>query len=792
MLQSQQLVPRLSSLRSRLMFTVLVAITPGLILLYLADISWMGFTVGLAALAAAWYGGERFILRHVRVLYTASRQLAAGDFTTRTGMADEPGELGELARTFDQMAETLEQRAREQEETGHTLLNRALQQTVVAALGQFALVTNDLPSLLNQATQLVAQTLETEFCSVLECGNSRHSLTLTAGVGWRDGCVGQAFPLGDATTQDGLALSTGEPLVINDLGKDRRFRPSPLLRSHGVISSITVVISARGVPFGLLGVHTSRPREFTGDEVHFMLSVASELGMAVQRLLAEAQMHKLATFAQLNPNPALEFSADGQITYHNDAAMQLAVAMKKSHPREVLPANTAQIVRDCLISTRTDVRLRTQQDHRTLSWSFHPVIGSGIVHCYVEDITERLNLESQLLQSQKMESIGQLAAGVAHDFNNLLTIIQGHSGLLTSRSQPTRETRESAQAISFAADRAAALTRQLLVFSRKSVMQVKPLDLREIVGQLGKMLRRMVGETILVEFEPPASLPTIHADAGMIEQVLMNLVVNARDAMPRGGTVRLNVSEVELSPENMGSHPQSRPGHFVRLQVADTGMGMDAATQARIFEPFFTTKEVGKGTGLGLATVYGIVKQHEGWIEVQSEVGAGSTFCVYFPVAHLLTVPKQDAPPVDEVTGGDETILVVEDEPVLRDLAQVILEECGYRVLTANSGPEALEVWASKGGAIDLLLTDMVMPNGLSGVDLAERFIGRKPTLRVVFTSGYTMDEMSTSFLKKHNDARYLQKPYNRDILARVVRETLDQSSPPTPARSFNVRLVAA
>jgi len=774
------------------MLTVLVAITPGLILLYLADISWMGFGVGLAALAAAWYGGERFILRHVRVLYEASRHLTAGDLSSRTGMADEPGELGELARTFDQMAATLEQRAREQEEAGHSLLNRALQQTVVAALGQFALVTNDLSSLLNQASMLVAQTLETEFCGVFECSKAKDSLALTAGVGWRDGCVGQTLQLGDATTQDGFALSTGEPLVVSDLASDPRFRPSLLLRSHGVTSGISVVISTRGVPFGLLGAHTSRRREFTGDEVHFMLSVASALGMAVQRLQSEAEMLKLATFAQLNPNPAFELSVSGEITYHNEAALRLALAMKKSHPREVLPANTSQIVNECLNGQRTEARFRTEQEQRTLSWWFHPVPASGVVHCYVEDITERLNLESQLLQSQKMESIGQLAAGVAHDFNNMLTIIQGHAGLVATRQQVTRETRESAQAISFAADRAAGLTRQLLVFSRKSVMQVKSVDLRETVGQLGKMLRRMVGETITLEFQPPASLPTIHADTGMIEQILMNLVVNARDAMPRGGTVRLGVSEVEVDPAYVETHPQSRVGQFVCLRVTDSGLGMDAATQARIFEPFFTTKEIGKGTGLGLATVYGIVKQHEGWIEVQSEVGVGSTFLIYFPAARTLPVVAEDTPDDAIISGGEETVLVVEDEPVLRDLAQMILEECGYRVLTASTGPEALDVWTAKGGEVDLLLTDMVMPNGLSGVDLAEKLIRCKPTLRIIFTSGYTMDEMSTSFLKKHNDARYLQKPYTRDVLARNVRQLLDQGTNLPPANPFNLRLVAA
>jgi len=780
-------LPRLSSLRTRLMLTVLIAITPGLVLLYVADISWMGFCVGLAALAAAWYGGERFILRHVRVLYDASRRLATGDLSSRTGMGHEPGELGELARTFDHMAEALEQRAREQEETSHALLNRALQQTVVAALGQFALVTNDLATLLSQACMLVAQTLETEFCSVLECSKSGDQLTLCAGVGWRNGSLGQTMPRGDNATQDGLTLRTGEPLVITDLRSETRFRPSALLRSHGVTSSINVVISTRGVPFGLLGVHTAQRREFTGDEVHFVLSVASALGMAVERLQSEARMHKLATFAQLNPNPALEFSADGQLTYFNDAAVQLATALNKSHPREVLPASTPQILSDCFNAVQTEVRLRTAQDHRTLAWWFHPVLASGVVHCYVEDITERLNLEAQLLQSQKMESIGQLAAGVAHDFNNMLSIIQGHAGLMVSRSPVPREVHESSQAISFAADRAAGLTRQLLMFSRKNVMQVKPLDLREIVGQLGKMLRRMVGETISLEFQPPATLPTIHADAGMVEQVLMNLVVNARDAMPRGGTIRLGVSEIDISPAYVETHPQARLGTFVCLCVSDSGSGMDAATQARIFEPFFTTKEVGKGTGLGLATVYGIVKQHAGWVEVQSELNVGSTFQVFFPAAAQAVAKTTNGVATNgKVSGGHETVLVVEDEPVLRDLAQIILEECGYRVLCAGSGPEALAVWQAKGGAIDLLVTDMVMPGGISGVELAEAMIKLTPALRVIFTSGYTMDEVSTAFLRQHNDARFMQKPYDRATLAGTVRGALDRPA----ANRFNVRMV--
>jgi CheY-like chemotaxis protein len=298
-----------------------------------------------------------------------------------------------------------------------------------------------------------------------------------------------------------------------------------------------------------------------------------------------------------------------------------------------------------------------------------------------------------------------------------------------------------------------------------------------------KMLQRLLGETVALEFQPPAQLAAVFADAGMIEQVIMNLAVNARDAMPEGGRLTLDVSEVEIAQTDTLTHPESRPGRFVCLRVSDTGVGMDTAIIGRIFEPFFTTKEVGKGTGLGLATVYGIVKQHEGWIEVTSQVGKGSTFRVFLPASDAAAAAgeKADTDPMAFVRGGTETILVVEDEPVLRDMAQLILEELGYRVLSAGSGREALSVWEQHAGRVDLLLTDMVMPEGVSGVELAERILALQPNLRVVFTSGYTVDDVSEAFLARTN-ARFLQKPYTRTTLAQAVRRALDQRPAPAPA----------
>ncbi len=776
---------RFSSLRVRLVGTVFLAITPAWLLMYYVDkhyfskygshIPWTDFTIGLVALVAAWYGGERFILRQVRELSRAARELAAGDLTSRTGISKEHGELSELARAFDQMADSLQERVKEREEAERTLLNRAFQQTVVGALGQFAMISNDINALLNQAVMLAAQTLEVEQCHVLEVQPGGKFLLLRAGVGWKDGAVGKIVVPADPKTEVGVTLAAGEPVAFDDLARETRFRGSTLLQDHGVVSGVSVAISGYGQAFGLLGAHTGRRRTFTEDEIHFLFSLATVLAMAVERIRAETQLQKLAAFAQLNPNPAMELTGEGAITYFNDAAQQLATSVGQDHPRMILPANIHEIVRECLQTRKSMVDLEAQVAGRTLSWSFHPVETEQVVHSYVADITDRLNLEAQLRQSQKMESIGQLAAGVAHDFNNLLTVIQGHSGIVLAKPNLPPEMLDSSQAIYFAAERAASLTRQLLMFSRKNVMRPKALDLRDCVTNMSNMLKRVLGEPVTLVFNPPAEIPLVHGDSGMLEQVIMNLAVNARDAMPKGGTLTIVIKPVELQHDYVQSHPESRPGSFVSLRVSDTGFGIDPATMARIFEPFFTTKEVGKGTGLGLATVYGIVKQHEGWLEVSSEVGKGSDFVVFLPATtQTVKATLPEASPGGAVQGGSETILVVEDEPVLRDMAHLILQDCGYSVLDAGTGAEALKVWDSNPGKIDLVLTDMVMPGGMSGRELAGRLLAKRPNMRIIFTSGYNMEETNTDFFRR-GGAFFLQKPYTRNSLTKLVRECLDK-----------------
>jgi signal transduction histidine kinase/CheY-like chemotaxis protein/HAMP domain-containing protein len=769
----------LSGLRLKLVGTMFLAVAPPLAIMYFLKLEqWAGFLVGLLALAAAWIGGERFIMRQVRVLLSTTERLAQGDTTARTGVTDTKSELGQLAHTFDSMAESLELRARERADSESLLLYRAQQQSVVAALGQFAMVNRDFNELLNQAVHLVAETLEVQFAHALELDSEKGALNFRVGFGWRENSKNDTTMEARGRSQGAFVLQQGQPVLIHDLRQERRFIAARQLLEHGVASGICLPIVTRQQPYGVLGIYTLKPRQFTGDEVQFLLAVANTLGMAAERHRTERELQKLAAFTRLNPNPAMEFSADGRITYVNNAALKLARTMEHNHPQEILPANIREIVHSCLRTPLELPHFETKVGGRTLTWSFHPVAESRVVHCYVEDSTERLSLESQLRQSQKMESIGQLAAGVAHDFNNMLTIIQGHAGMLLKRPEMPPQAADSIQAVLFASERAAGLTRQLLMFSRKNVMQPKHLDLREVVTNLSKMLQRLLGETVHLDFTPPTELPLVEGDTGMVEQIIMNLAVNARDAMEGGGTLSIGLSAVEVGEDYAQTHPDAHAGKHVCLRVSDTGCGMDTYVITRIFEPFFTTKEVGKGTGLGLATVYGIVKQHRGWVEVTSEPGQGTTFTVFFPASHEVSrsAPEEIAPTVTANTGGNETVLVVEDEPVLREMAQMILQESGYHVLMAANGKEALELWEQHRESIALLFTDMVMPAGVSGVDLATRLLAQSKQLRIVFASGYTVDDISTDFLTRNNNARFLQKPYSGITLAKAVREALDGS----------------
>jgi PAS domain S-box-containing protein len=387
------------------------------------------------------------------------------------------------------------------------------------------------------------------------------------------------------------------------------------------------------------------------------------------------------------------------------------------------------------------------------------------------DITGRRQLEDQLRQAQRMEAVGMLAGGVAHDFNNLLTIITGYSQLILNNLGPEDPNRHSAEQIMKAGERAGALTKQLLAFSRRQVLQPKVLDLNKLVSGMGAMLQRLIGEDVDLRLVLPPDLGSVSADPGQIEQVLMNLVVNSRDAMPKGGVLTVETANVHLDENYAGRHVAVKPGPYILLAVSDTGSGMDAATQARLFEPFFTTKGSGKGTGLGLSTVFGITKQSGGSVDVYSEPGHGTSVKVYLPrIDQPVSVEAQDAK--KRFARGSETILLVEDDDMVRTLVRETLQREGYKILDAPGPLEARKMAEHFKPAIQLMITDVVMPK-VSGRELAEQLTRKRPHMKVLYMSGYTDNAvLNSGILQK--EVAFLQKPFTPAALTEKVREVLE------------------
>ncbi|MEI6786972.1 MAG: response regulator [bacterium] len=389
-------------------------------------------------------------------------------------------------------------------------------------------------------------------------------------------------------------------------------------------------------------------------------------------------------------------------------------------------------------------------------------------------LRDRKQLEQQLFQAQKMEAVGRLAGGVAHDFNNLLSIIVMNAAELSARKDLTPTQADEVNDIALAAERGSNLTRQLLAFSHTQVLQMGALDLNEVVVGITKMLHRLIGEDIVLNSRPIPGEAHVWADRSMIEQILLNLAINSRDAMPEGGRLDLELDSLAVDAASAAAHAVTA-GDFVCLTVRDTGCGIAPEHLPHLFEPFYTTKAVGRGTGLGLATVHGIVEQHHGWVEIESQQGKGTICHVYLPKLTQVKAPKAAVPAPVELRGGGETILVVEDDPSLRTLAVRLLEQYGYRVFEAPNGVVAAELWRIQGGAIDLLLTDVIMPGGVSGGKLAEQLLSEKPGLKVVFMSGYP-GAVASRGVTFTQDMCFLQKPFASTKLIQIVRDCLDKA----------------
>jgi PAS domain S-box-containing protein len=459
-------------------------------------------------------------------------------------------------------------------------------------------------------------------------------------------------------------------------------------------------------------------------------------------------------------------------------------------PAEIFLWEKPELADQWLESQARGVKVRdVEANIRTQAGALHEVLVScsplsfaGEPHSLLlaQDVAERALLEKQLRQAQKMEAIGQLAAGVAHDFNNILTVIQGHVGLMQRSFEAGDPSPKSLEHISEAAVRAATLIRQLLMFSRKQVMQFRHLDLNQVLQHGIVMLQRLVGEHVQISLSPCPSIPAIHADPSMLDQIVMNLAVNARDAMPNGGRVSISTSLERVQRGPIPFDPEPREGDFVCCTLSDTGCGIPPLILDRIFEPFFTTKPVGKGTGLGLSTVLGIVRAHHGWLTVESGPAQGTTFRLYFP-ASSQAAEKTEPLTDPALCKGRETVLVAEDEDTLREMVVSVLAIQGYTVLEAASGQQALQVWENTDQPIDLLLTDMVMPGGIMGSELAETLLSKSPRLKVIYTSGYSpgMEGSDVSFLKGRN---FLSKPYSVGRLSQVVRACLDAQLEAVPA----------
>src|SRR5215475_2602706 len=388
------------------------------------------------------------------------------------------------------------------------------------------------------------------------------------------------------------------------------------------------------------------------------------------------------------------------------------------------------------------------------------------------DVTDRRGLEEHLRRAQKMEAIGQLAGGVAHDFNNLLMVIRGHVELLLNRSGEDPNVSRNAEAIQKASDRAAGITQQLLAFSRKQVLQAHVIEMREVVKDIANLLRRLLGPMVEFKLQVPPEPLWVRADESQLEQVVLNLAINARDAMPQGGTVTTILDHVKRDSYAVRRRPGMMEIDYIRLRVIDTGTGMDAATQARIFEPFFTTKEFGKGTGLGLATVYGVVKQSDGWIWVDSTLGEGTKFEIFLPAVNAPEDDVMKSKVKTKQAGGSETILVVDDEEGVREVASQYLSSRGYKVLSAESGAQALELAGTQSGPIHVLVTDTVMP-GMSGPALAKKLLAARPETKVLYISGYAEDTSLLEDARVRGDA-FLQKPFGLDSLAEKLRAMLN------------------
>jgi PAS domain S-box-containing protein len=688
-------------------------------------------------------------------------------------------------RFFTGIARDITERKRVEEMQVRRAAQMALRSDINAALAES---NAPLQRILEHCVEAMVSHLSAAFARIWTLNKEEDMLELQASAGIYTHIDGPHARVPVGAFKIGLIAEECEPHITNDVQTDPRVSDKEWAKREGMIAFAGYPLIVEGRLVGVMAMFARQ--RLAGDTLDALASLADIISQGIERKRAEEELlqseQRYRLLFERNPQPMWVFDLETlSFIEVNEAAIYhygysrkefLTLTIKDIRPPEDVPNLLANVSRITPQHEEAGVWKHRKKDGTVIDVEItaHELTFYGrpaqMVLAY--DVTERRVLEEQLRQSQKMEAVGQLAGGVAHDFNNLLTVITGYSDLTMRRLDHESPFRSSLEEIKKAGERAASLTRQLLAFSRKQVLQPKILQLNAIVADVDKMLRRLIGEDIdpLTLLEP--SLGQIKADPGQIEQVILNLAVNARDAMPQGGKLTIETRNVYLDNQYARRHTAIQPGNYVMLAVSDTGCGIDAETQVRMFEPFFTTKEQGKGTGLGLSTVYGIVRQSGGHLWVYSEVGKGTTFKIYLPRVDDVTEMDVARDSLTELPQGRETVLLTEDEAQVRQMIRMILEMSGYRVLEAASGEEALILYKQHEGQIDLIMTDVVMP-GMSGRELAESLEDLHPGIKVLYISGYTDDAIVRHGLLDQEIA-FLQKPFTPDALMRKVREVLD------------------